>query len=168
MEYKILNRVSKSNIKTIDFNDFITIYNYEIIDLKDWLKNDLILIESDFRKKLLNYNFKNLKDKYVLIQCSNNAIIPHWAYLLISSKLIELGIKNFIGTKNEFYNYQIIERIKDLNEKDFIDKPLIIKGCSDISNNNYFYSMIIEKLQPFVKSIMFGEACSAVPVFKRK
>ena len=168
MEYKILNRVSKSKIKTIDFNDFITTYNYEIIDLKDWLKNDLILIESDFRKKLLNYNFKNLKDKYVLIQCSNNAIIPHWAYLLISSKLIELGIKNFIGTKNEFYNYQIIERIKDLNEKDFIDKPLIIKGCSDISNNNYFYSVIIEKLQPFVKSIMFGEACSAVPVYKRK
>ena len=168
MEYKILNRVSKSKIKTINFNDFITIYNYEIIDLKDWLKNDLILIESDFRKKLLNYNFKNLKDKYVLIQCSNNAIIPHWAYLLISSKLIELGIKNFIGTKNEFYNYQIIERIKDLNEKDFIDKPLIIKGCSDISNNNYFYSLIIEKLQPFVKSIMFGEACSAVPVYKRK
>ena len=168
MEYKILNRVSKSKIKTIDFNDFITTYNYEIIDLKDWLKNDLILIESDFRKKLLNYNFKNLKDKYVLIQCSNNAIIPHWAYLLISSKLIELGIKNFIGTKNQFYNYQIIERIKDLNEKDFIDKPLIIKGCSDISNNNYFYSLIIEKLQPFVKSIMFGEACSAVPVYKRK
>ena len=168
MEYKILNRVSKSKIKTIDFNDFITTYNYEIIDLKSWLKNDLILIESDFRKKLLNYNFKNLKDKYVLIQCSNNAIIPHWAYLLISSKLIELGIKNFIGTKNQFYNYQIIERIKDLNEKDFIDKPLIIKGCSDISNNNYFYSLIIEKLQPFVKSIMFGEACSAVPVYKRK
>ena len=91
-----------------------------------------------------------------MIQCSNNAIIPHWAYLLISSKLIELGIKNFIGTKNEFYNYQIMEKIKDLNEKDFIDKPLIIKGCSDISNNNYFYSIIIEKLQPFVKSIMFG------------
>ena len=88
MEYKILNRVSKSKIKTIDFNDFITIYNYEIIDLKEWLKNDLILIESDFRKKLQNFKFKNLKDKYVLIQCSNNAIIPHWAYLLISSKLI--------------------------------------------------------------------------------
>ena len=168
MEYKIINRVSKSKIITIDFNDFIIINNYEIIDLKNWLKDELILIESDFRNKIKNYNFKNLQNKNVLIQCSSDAIIPHWAYLLISSKLTELDIKNFIGNKKEFYNYQIINGIKSLDEKNYVDKPLIIKGCSDISNNNYFYSMVIEKLQPFVKSIMFGEACSAVPVYKRK
>ena len=153
---------------TIDFNDFLSDTNFEIIDLKNWLKDEFILVESDFREKIKSFNWDVLKEKTVLIQCSNDAIIPHWAYLLISSKLTEYEIKNFIGNQNEFKNYQIIDGIKNLDEKLFIDKPVIIKGCSDISDNNYFYSLIIEKLQPIAKSIMFGEACSAVPVFKRK
>ena len=168
MDYKIINRVSKSKIAVIDFNDFLDDINFEIIDLKNWLKDEFILIESDFREKIKSFNWDVLKEKTVLIQCSNDAIIPHWAYLLISSKLTEFEIKNFIGNQNEFKNYQIIDGIKNLDEKLFIDKPVIIKGCSDISNNNYFYSLIIEKLQPVAKSIMFGEACSAVPVYKRK
>lgn len=153
---------------TIDFNDFLGDTIFEVIDLKNWLKDEFILIESDFREKIKSFNWEVLKEKTVLIQCSNDAIIPHWAYLLISSKLTEFEIKNFIGNQNEFKNYQIIDGIKNLDEKLFIDKPVIIKGCSDISDNNYFYSLIIEKLQPIAKSIMFGEACSAVPVFKRK
>jgi hypothetical protein len=168
MDYKIINRVSKSKIAAIDFNDFLDDINFEIIDLKNWLKDEFILIESDFREKIKSFNWEVLKEKTVLIQCSNDAIIPHWAYLLISSKLTEFEIKNFIGNQNEFKNYKIIDGIKNLDEKLFIDKPVIIKGCSDISDNNYFYSLIIEKLQPVAKSIMFGEACSAVPVFKRK
>ncbi|MEL0244796.1 MAG: DUF2480 family protein [Flavobacteriaceae bacterium] len=168
MEYKIINRVSKSKIMTIDFNDFLGDTIFEVIDLKNWLKDEFILVESDFREKIKSFNWEVLKEKTVLIQCSNDAIIPHWAYLLISSKLTEFEIKNFIGNQNEFKNYQIIDGIKNLDEKLFIDKPVIIKGCSDISDNNYFYSLIIEKLQPIAKSIMFGEACSAVPVFKRK
>ena len=168
MDYKIINRVSKSKIMTIDFNEFLGDTIFEVIDLKNWLKDEFILIESDFREKIKSFNWEVLKEKTVLIQCSNDAIIPHWAYLLISSKLTEFEIKNFIGNQNEFKNYQIIDGIKNLDEKLFIDKPVIIKGCSDISDNNYFYSLIIEKLQPIVKSIMFGEACSAVPVFKRK
>jgi len=168
MDYKIINRVSKSKIMTIDFNDFLGDTIFEVIDLKNWLKDEFILIESDFREKIKSFNWEVLKEKTVLIQCSNDAIIPHWAYLLISSKLTEFEIKNFIGNQNEFKNYQVIDGIKNLDEKLFIDKPVIIKGCSDISDNNYFYSLIIEKLQPIAKSIMFGEACSAVPVFKRK
>lgn len=168
MDYKIINRVSKSKIMTIDFNDFLGETNFEVIDLKNWLKDEFILVESDFREKIKSFNWEVLKEKTVLIQCSNDAIIPHWAYLLISSKLTEFEIKNFIGNQNEFKNCQIIDGIKNLDEKLFIDKPVIIKGCSDISDNNYFYSLIIEKLQPIAKSIMFGEACSAVPVFKRK
>lgn len=168
MDYKIINRVSKSKIITIDFNDFLGHTIFEVIDLKNWLKDEFILVESDFREKIKSFNWEVLKEKTVLIQCSNDAIIPHWAYLLISSKLTEFEIKNFIGNQNEFKNYQIIDGIKNLDEKLFIDKPVIIKGCSDISDNNYFYSLIIEKLQPVAKSIMFGEACSAVPVYKRK
>ena len=128
MDYKIINRVSKSKIAAIDFNDFLDDINFEIIDLKNWLKDEFILIESDFREKIKSFNWEDLKDQTVLIQCSNDAIIPLWAYLLISSKLTEFKIKNFIGNQNEFKNYQIIDGIKNLDEKLFIDKPLIIKG----------------------------------------
>ena len=96
MDYKIINRVSKSKIAAIDFNDFLDDINFEIIDLKNWLKDEFILIESDFREKIKSFNWEDLKDQTVLIQCSNDAIIPHWAYLLISSKLTEFKIKNFI------------------------------------------------------------------------
>ena len=132
MDYKIINRVSKSKIITIDFNDFLGHTIFEVIDLKNWLKDEFILVESDFREKIKSFNWEVLKEKTVLIQCSNDAIIPHWAYLLISSKLTEFEIKNFIGNQNEFKNYQIIDGIKNLDEKLFIDKPVIIKGCSDI------------------------------------
>ena len=136
MDYKIINRVSKSKIITIDFNDFLGHTIFEVIDLKNWLKDEFILVESDFREKIKSFNWEVLKEKTVLIQCSNDAIIPHWAYLLISSKLTEFEIKNFIGNQNEFKNYQIIDGIKNLDDKLFIDKPVIIKGCSDISDNN--------------------------------
>ena len=105
MDYKIINRVSKSKIAVIDFNDFLDDINFEIIDLKNWLKDEFILIESDFREKIKSFNWEDLKDQTVLIQCSNDAIIPHWAYLLISSKLTEFKIKNFIGNQNEFKNW---------------------------------------------------------------
>ena len=99
MDYKIINRVSKSKIMTIDFNDFLGDTIFEVIDLKNWLKDEFILIESDFREKIKSFNWEVLKEKTVLIQCSNDAIIPHWAYLLISSKLTEFEIKNFIGNQ---------------------------------------------------------------------
>ena len=117
MDYKIINRVSKSKIITIDFNDFLGHTIFEVIDLKNWLKDEFILVESDFREKIKSFNWEVLKEKTVLIQCSNDAIIPHWAYLLISSKLTEFEIKNFIGNQNEFKNYQIIDGIKNLDEK---------------------------------------------------
>ena len=112
MDYKIINRVSKSKIITIDFNDFLRHTIFEVIDLKNWLKDEFILIESDFREKIKSFNWEVLKEKTVLIQCSNDAIIPHWAYLLISSKLTEFEIKNFIGNQNEFKNLLVNLKIE--------------------------------------------------------
>ena len=168
MSYEIKNRVAESSLVTIDFDEFINQKKIIVFDLKMWLKDELILIEKDFRNNVNNHNWKNYNDHLVLIQCSNNAIIPHWAYLLISSKLKENGIKNFIGSEEDYKNYSIINSIHNIDLNEFKEKSVIVKGCSNYANKNYYYSLIVDKIQNEVKSLMFGEACSSVPIFKRK
>jgi hypothetical protein len=168
MSYEIKNRVAESSLVTIDFDEFINQEKIIVFDLKMWLKDELILIEKDFRNNVDNHNWKNYNDHLVLIQCSNNAIIPHWAYLLISSKLKENGIKNFIGSEEDYNNYSIINSIHNIDLNEFKEKSVIVKGCSNYANKNYYYSLIVDKIQNEVKSLMFGEACSSVPIYKRK
>ena len=168
MSYEIKNRVAESSLVTIDFDEFINQKKIIVFDLKMWLKDELILIEKDFRNNVNNHNWKNYNDHLVLIQCSNNAIIPHWAYLLISSKLKENGIKNFIGSEEDYNNYSIINSIHNIDLNEFKEKSVIVKGCSNYANKNYYYSLLVDKIQNVVKSLMFGEACSSVPIFKSK
>jgi len=168
MSYEIKNRVAESSLVTIDFDEFINQKKIIVFDLKMWLKDELILIEKDFRNSVNNHNWKDYNEHLVLIQCSNNAIIPHWAYLLISSKLKENGIKNFIGSEEDYNNYSIINSIHNIDLNEFKEKSVIVKGCSNYANKNYYYSLIVDKIQNEVKSLMFGEACSSVPIYKRK
>ncbi len=168
MNYEIKNKISRSPIKTIDLEDFIADINIVVFDLKNWLKDDLILIEKDFREKVGSFDWLSYNGKKVAIQCSNDAIIPHWAYMLVSSELKNLNIKNFIGTVNDYENFLITEKINNINLSIYQDKPVIIKGCSGKKFKEYQYSVLIEKIQPVAKRIMFGEACSSVPIFKRK
>ena len=168
MSFEITNRVAESSLVTIDFDEFINQKKIIVFDLKMWLKDELILIEKDFRNKVNNHNWNDYNNHLVLIQCSNNAIIPHWAYLLISSKLKENGIKNFIGSEEDYNNYSIINSIHNIDLNEFKEKSVIVKGCSNYANKNYYYSLIVDKIQNEVKSLMFGEACSSVPIFKRK
>ena len=168
MSNEIENRVSKSPIKTIDLDDFILNYNIEIFDIKLWLKDELILIERDFRDKVKSFDWSIYKKAFVSIQCSNDAIIPHWASILISSELKKLNIKNFIGSVSDFENYLTIEAINKIDLSSYNNKPVIIKGCSNKDFKESLYSILIDKLQPVARSIMFGEACSSVPIFKRK
>ena len=159
MSYEIKNRVAESSLVTIDFDEFINQKKIIVFDLKMWLKDELILIEKDFRNNVNNHNWKDYNDHLVLIQCSNNAIIPHWAYLLISSKLKANGINNFIGTEEDYNNYSIINSIHNIDLNEFKEKSVIVKGCSNYANKNYYYSLIVDKIQNEVKSLMFGEAC---------
>jgi hypothetical protein len=168
MSYEIKNRVAESSLVTIDFDDFINHKKIIVFDLKMWLKDELFLIEKDFRDQVNNHDWNNYKDHLVLIQCSNNAIIPHWAYILISSKLKANQIKNFIGSEDDYNNYSIIKSINNIDLNDYKEKSVIVKGCSNYANKNYYYSLIVDKIQNEVKSLMYGEACSSVPIFKRK
>mgnify|MGYP001171650849 FL=1 len=167
MKKEILNKVENSSLRTIDLDSLIPNNPRIIFDIKDWLKNDLILIEKDFRELVKNHNWDQYSGKFVSIQCSNDAIIPDWAYMLISKSLKKLEIENFIGTLDVMEHMIVRKLIYEIDLTDFVNKSVIIKGCSIKSIPKASYSFLIDRLQPIVKRIMFGEACSSVPIFKK-
>ena len=162
-----LNKVENSSLKTLDLDSLIPNDPREVFDIKNWLKDDLILIEKDFREFVKNHDWKQYQNKFVSIQCSNNAIIPDWAFMLISSSLKKYNIENFIGSLEIMECMIIRNLIHELDLSTFKDKSVIIKGCSKKSIPKAAYSLLINRLQPNVKRIMFGEACSSVPIFKK-
>jgi hypothetical protein len=167
MKKEIVNKVENSSLKTIDLDLLIPKTPRVIFDIKNWLKNDLILIEKDFRELIKNHNWNQYLGKYVSIQCSNNAIIPDWAFLLVSKSLKELEIENFIGSLEIMEHIIVKKTIDKLDLSSFKNKSIIIKGCSKKSIPKASYSFLIDRLQPIAKKIMFGEACSSVPIFKK-
>jgi hypothetical protein len=167
MKKEIINKVENSSLKTIDLDLLIPKTPRVIFDIKNWLVNDLILIEKDFRELIKNHNWNQYLGKYVSIQCSNNAIIPDWAFLLVSKSLKELEIENFIGSLYVMEHIIMKKTIDKLDLSSFKNKSIIIKGCSRKSIPKASYSFLIDRLQPIAKKIMFGEACSSVPIFKK-
>ena len=168
MADEIVNRVAKSNLKTIDLEDYYPEGERIILDIKQWLFNDFILKETEFRTHLKNYNWKQFQNKYVVLSCSSDAILPSWAFLLVATYLNPIAKKVVIGNLKELETAIFYDIISDFNFEEFKNLPIIIKGCSNKPIPETAYSFLIEKLQPIAKSIMFGEACSSVPLFKKK
>ena len=167
MGKEIVNKIAKIPVKNIDVSSFVPKNERVIFDIKQWLKNDLILIEKDFRSKVKNFDWKVYENKFISIQCSNDAIIPDWAFILISSVLKKNNITNFIGSLKSMEEYLVCESIRKSEFSIYENKTVIIQGCSNESFPKSCYSSLINKLQPIVKKILFGEACSSVPIFKR-
>ena len=165
---EIVNRVAQSKLVTLDLEEFYPEGKRLQIDIKDWLFQGLILKEKDFRDQISEYNWEQYNDAYVALHCSTEAIIPGWAYMLISTKLQPYAKKVVLGSLEDLETTLFQEIIENMNVSDFKDKPVIIKGCTNkpIPPNAYLWVTI--KLQPVAKSIMYGEACSTVPLFKRK
>ena len=168
MSLEITNRVQNSSLKTLDLDMFFPKIDIVSFDIKPWLKNDLLIIEKDFRKNIDLFDWGTFNAKAVAITCSADAIVPHWAYMLISSRLKALNIPNIIGNIKNLELLLINKAVNNYDFSDYNNKPIIIKGCSDKKLPLASYSIVLEKLQPIAKSIMFGEACSSVPVFKSK
>ena len=167
MSSEIKNRVSESSIKTIDLEKFYPKGNREFIDISLWLDNGLVLREKEFRKKIESHKWISFKDKYVAIGCSTNAILPSWASLLVASNLEPYAKKIIHGSLKELENIIIEEVIKTLDIKPYIDKPVIIKGCSDNFIPENAYVQLIILLKTVSRSLFYGEACSSVPIWKR-
>jgi hypothetical protein len=168
MSNEIVNRVAKSNLITIDLEDFYPEGKRIVFDISKWLFEGLILREKDFREKVEQYDWNLFKDCYVALTCSTDAIIPSWAYLLIATKMSPFTKKVVVGNLELLETVIFQEIISNINTKDYINKPVIIKGCANKPIPPSASVQLIEKLIPFAKTIMFGEACSSVPLFKAK
>jgi hypothetical protein len=168
VEKEIVNRVATSKLVTIDLEDFYPPGERVTIDLKDWLFEGLVLREKDFRAEVNDHDWSLYQDKYVAINCSNEAIIPSWAYLLVSISLAPFAKKVVIGSL-DLLEAQLYEKIIDSLPLDpYKDRPVIIKGCSEKYIPETAFSSLVSKLLPVARSLMYGEACSSVPLFKKK
>lgn len=167
MTSEIVNKVAQSGLITLNLEDMFPEGEMVVLDIKDQLWQGLALREKDFREFIKDNDWEQYSGKLVAVTCSVDAIIPHWAFMLIASKLTGIAKKIVFGNKNLFEESLITEVISELNAENFRDQRIIIKGCSDRDFSANVYMQLVNKLQPVAKSIMFGEPCSTVPVYKR-
>ncbi len=168
MAEEIINRIANSKLKTFDLEEIYPEGKRILFDIKDWLFEEIILKEKDFRASVKNHDWSQYKNSFVAVTCSVDAIIPSWAFMLIASELIPFANKVVIGNLELLETTIYQELISFLDFKDFANAPVIIKGCAEKPIPNSAFAFLIEKLQPIAKSIMFGEACSTVPLYKSK
>lgn len=165
---EIINRVQDSGLISLDLANFKP--NTEIIgiDIVEQLWQGLILKEKDFRAWIKENDWTNYKNKAVYIHCSADAIIPTWSYMLVASKLNGIADDYCVGSKIDLEKKLIQKAISNIQLDTLKDGKVIIKGCSDISAPDFAMVELIKHLQGHVKSIMYGEPCSTVPIYKRK
>lgn len=165
---EIRNRVAESKLITLDLEDFYPKGERILFDIKDWLFQELILKEKEFRAYVKDHDWSNYNDCYVALTCTSDAIIPSWAYLLITAQLATVAKKVVVGSLVDLETSIYQDLIADFSIDDFKDKPVIIKGCSEKYIPETAYVQLISKLIPVAKTIMYGEACSTVPLYKSK
>jgi len=165
---EIINRVAQSQLMTFNLEDYYPEGKREILDISGWLYEGLILKEKEFRATIESHNWEQYKDAYIVVNCSTDAIIPGWAFMLIATKLEPYVKMVFNGNLKELDTVLYKTIIANLDVTPYKDAPVIIKGCSNkpVPSNAYLWATL--KLQKVAKSIMYGEACSSVPLFKKK
>ena len=166
-EQPLINRVANSGLINFNLELHYPAQEFEIFDLKEYLFKELILKEKDFRTALKEIDWSKYSNKIVLIICTADAIIPVWAYMLVSSYSEEFAFDVFQGTKTEYLKHHYQQLIDLIDGAEYTQKRVVIKGCSDKDVPPAAYSALTKKLKPFAQSIMYGEPCSTVPIFKR-
>ncbi|QCX53747.1 DUF2480 family protein [Elizabethkingia sp. JS20170427COW] len=167
-EFEIRNKVAENKtLVNFDLADLRYKGKRIGIDLKDFLYMELILKEKDFREKVANIEMEMYQDAYVHIYCSTDAIVPLWAYFLLGNKIMETAKKVVYGNAKDLEVLLFHEAISQYDFSELKDKRVLVKGCSDFQIPENAYIELVEKLRPMVKSLMFGEACSNVPIFKK-
>ncbi len=163
----LINRVAASGLITLNLEDFFPKEALAFFDLKDYLYKELILKEKDFRAALKTHDWLQYKRKHLLIFCSSNAIIPVWAYMLVTTYAVPFAENIFQGTKEEFYKKSFLEALNQLDLDQYEGQRIVIKGCSDKPVPPAAYVELTRLLRPIARSIMYGEPCSTVPIFKK-
>ena len=165
---EIINRVAKSPLISLDLEDYYSHQERLVYDLKDNLFMGMILKEKDFREFIKTHNWTQYTNKNVAITCSEDAIIPTWAYMLLATNIAPYADLIVFGTLQELENQLFFNAINTIDIEAFRDKKVVVKGCSKLPVPTTAYVEITRKLQPVVQSLMFGEPCSTVPIYKRK
>lgn len=168
MAEEIINRVANSKLKTFDLEDFYPEGKRVIFDIKEWLLEGFVLREKDFRKSAKTHDWSQYQDAFVALTCSSEAIIPGWAYMLLTTYLNPYAKKVVVGSPETLETLLYAEVFNKIDISEYKDQLVIVKGCSRKPVPQNAYLQAIEKLQPVVKSLMYGEACSSVPLYKRK
>jgi hypothetical protein len=164
----VLNKVAESGLITIDLAQYYPGEEIKTFDLKDFLFRGLIIKEKEFREALKNVDWKQYSNANVAVTCSADAIIPVWAYMLVATYLQPVSNTVVLGEKSKLIEILLLQNISKINKEEFQNKRIVIKGCGGLPIPDSAYLQITSVLLPHVKSIMYGEPCSTVPVFKRK
>lgn len=168
MAEDIINRVANSSLVVVDLEELYPKGQRIMIDIKDWLWEGLVLREKEFRDYVSTHDWSQYQNHFVALTCSSDAIIPAWAYMLLTMYLEPFAKHIIIGDLEQLEATIYQDIISNLDLETYKDKPLIIKGCSHKPVPANAYILLSKKLKPVAKSIMYGEACSSVPLFKRK
>ena len=165
---EIINRIKKSKLISIDLEDFYPIGERISFDIKDWLFEEAILKEKDFREHVKNHDWSVYKNSFVALHCSVDVIIPSWAFLLVTVNLSQYTNRIVVGDFKTIETVLFNEIISNLDIEQDRDKHVLIKGCSEKPIPETAYVQLAQKLVHVATSVMYGEACSSVPLFKNK
>lgn len=163
-----VNKVAESGIITLNLEEYYPQEPVAVFDLKEHLFMGLILKEKDFREALKNTDWAQYEGKNVAVTCSADAIIPVWAYMLVAAYLQPVAAAVAFGTEEELKKEILLKNIAAIDAGQYQDKRVVIKGCGEVPVGEAAYLQITRQLQPVVKSIMYGEPCSTVPIYKKK
>lgn len=166
-EKTLVNRVANSGLITLNLEDHYPTATISSLDIKEFLFKELILKEKDFRASLKEIDWSKYQDQILLIHCSTDAIIPVWAFMLISTLAVPYAKEIYQGDKDSYLRDYYEKVLRSRDYQSFDQKRIVIKGCSNKPVPPSAYSTLASLLQPFAQSIMYGEPCSTVPIFKR-
>lgn len=168
MSDALVNRVASSGLITLKPEEWAPAQSLMVFDLKEYLFMSMILKEQDFRDSMKTHDWAQYQDKVLCVYCSTDAIIPSWGYMLVATMATPFAKEVFFGTQDQWISRQLMHHIENLDLTPYVDQRVIIKGCSDhVAIGPEIYVALTSRLVPVVKSLMFGEPCSTVPVFKR-
>ena len=168
MSDAIVNKVSESGLITLDLEQYYPREEVVLFDLKDYLFMGLILKEKDFREALKNLDWEAYRNKYVGVTCSADAIIPPWAYMLAASYLQPVAKDVIMGDEKEVHKTIFLQNIQGIDVNEFTGQRVVVKGCGETPIGEFAYMEITKRLRPVAKTIMYGEPCSTVPIYKKQ
>lgn len=163
-----INKVAESGIISLDLEDYFPKGEILVFDLKEYLFMELILKEKDFRAALQTTDWEKYRGKLVAVTCTADAIIPMWAYMLVASQLQPYAAAVVFGDRQKLISSLLLKNLQTVYGEDYTDKRVVVKGCGEVDIPQEAYVEITNILRPFAKSIMYGEPCSTVPIYKKK